>query len=67
MTTQRDPDFERLLGYIRDNRAFDFTGYKRPSLVRRVEKRMQKLELEDYAEYRMHLERNPDPAALHDG
>ena len=35
-----DPEFERLLEYIRDERGFDFTGYKRPSLIRRIEKRM---------------------------
>ena len=36
-----DDDLERLLAHVRDTRAFDFTGYKRASLMRRVRKRMQ--------------------------
>ena len=34
------PAFEALLEYLKDNRGFDFTGYKRSSLMRRVERRM---------------------------
>ena len=40
VTTSVDPTFERLLEYVRDTRGFDYTGYKRPSLIRRFEKRM---------------------------
>ena len=36
--------FEALLQYLRSRRGFDFTGYKRPSLVRRVGRRLQALE-----------------------
>ena len=32
--------FEQLLEYLRRSRGFDFTGYKRTSLMRRVDKRM---------------------------
>ena len=36
MTTQeRNPEFESLLEFLRDERGFDFTGYKRSSLTRR--------------------------------
>ena len=35
MTTP-DPEFEALLEYLRDERGFDYTGYKRPTLIRRV-------------------------------
>jgi two-component system CheB/CheR fusion protein len=35
-----DESFEALLRYMRDSRGFDFTGYKRTSLVRRVRHRM---------------------------
>ena len=35
-----DPAFESLLGHLRDARGFDFTGYKRATLQRRVMKRM---------------------------
>ncbi len=35
-----DEAFEALLRYLRDARGFDFTGYKRTSLMRRVRHRM---------------------------
>ncbi|ODR26157.1 CheR family methyltransferase [Mycolicibacterium porcinum] len=35
-----DESFEALLRYMRDSRGFDFTGYKRTSLMRRVRHRM---------------------------
>src|SRR5436190_379791 len=53
---QRDEEFEHLVAYIRDERGFDFTGYKRPSLQRRIEKRMQEVEIDSFAEYRTYLE-----------
>ena len=34
------PDFEALLHYLKESRGFDFTGYKRVSLQRRIDKRM---------------------------
>ena len=34
-------DFEPLLDYLKRTRGFDFTAYKRPSLMRRIQKRMQ--------------------------
>jgi two-component system CheB/CheR fusion protein len=58
--TETDPAFERLLDYVRDNRGFDFTGYKRPSLVRRVRKRMQEVGISEFGEYQDHLEVHPD-------
>ena len=36
-----DPGLEALLEYLRESRGFDFTGYKRGSLSRRIAKRMQ--------------------------
>ena len=47
-TETREEAFEELLEYIRAVRGFDFTGYKRPSLRRRVDKRMQAVGLETY-------------------
>jgi two-component system CheB/CheR fusion protein len=58
--TQTDPDFERLLDYIKLNRGFDFTGYKRPSLGRRTRRRMDALGIESYGDYLDYLESNPD-------
>ena len=43
--------FERLLNYLRDSRGFDFTGYKRPSLIRRVQHRMREIGVNDFDVY----------------
>ena len=62
-----DPDFERLLEYIKANRGFDFTGYKRPSLQRRVRKQMAAVGVHSYGEYQEYLRAQPDEfAALFD-
>jgi two-component system CheB/CheR fusion protein len=61
--TPRDPDLERLLAFIRDERGFDFTGYKRPSLARRISRRMQDVKVEEYASYQAYLEHHPDEFA----
>jgi two-component system CheB/CheR fusion protein len=59
----RDPDFEALLEYLKSNRGFDFTGYKRPSLVRRITRRMQMVSVESFAEYQDYLEVHPEEFA----
>jgi two-component system, chemotaxis family, CheB/CheR fusion protein len=46
-----DAAFEALLNYMRDSRGFDFTGYKRTSLIRRVRHRMDAAGIETYEEY----------------
>jgi two-component system, chemotaxis family, CheB/CheR fusion protein len=56
----RDPAFESLLEFLKASRSFDFTGYKRSTLMRRVQKRMQALEVDAFDAYRDHLELNPD-------
>ncbi|CAM4131208.1 CheR family methyltransferase [Nocardia ninae] len=55
-----DPALEDLLLFIRDSRGFDFTGYKRSSLTRRVRKRMQEVRVADYLDYRDLLESNAE-------
>ncbi len=57
---QKDPCFERLLTYIRQNRGFDFTGYKRSTLVRRVTKRIQALNIDNFIDYMDYLEVDPE-------
>ena len=52
-------DFDALLEFLKRTRGFDFTGYKRPSLTRRVEKRMQAVGIETYGEFEQFLEQNP--------
>jgi two-component system CheB/CheR fusion protein len=60
---KRNPAFEDLLVFLRDNRGFDFTGYKRPSLMRRVRRRMEAVEIETFAKYHDYLEVHPDEFA----
>jgi two-component system CheB/CheR fusion protein len=50
-----DPQFERLLEFVRDERGFDYTGYRRPTLMRRFEKRMQEVGAADWEAYRAYL------------
>jgi len=59
-TPEKDPKFEALLEYLRQTRGFDFTAYKRSSLIRRVQKRMQTVELKDFEAYVDYLEVHPD-------
>ncbi len=56
----RNPDFERLLQYLLEARGFDFTGYKRTSLQRRVTKRMTQLGIKDYAAYLDYMQVHPE-------
>jgi two-component system CheB/CheR fusion protein len=51
-----DPGLEELLQFIRDSRGFDFTGYKRTSISRRIRKRMQDVGIADFVDYRDLLE-----------
>ncbi|MGH7766643.1 MAG: CheR family methyltransferase, partial [Candidatus Binatia bacterium] len=60
MAEPQDHDFESLLFYIQQNRGFDFTGYKRPSLMRRVAQRMQIVKIEKYPDYMDYLEVHPE-------
>jgi two-component system CheB/CheR fusion protein len=54
---------EALLEYLRMSRGFDFTGYKRPSLARRVTKRVQALNLQGFGDYLDYLEVHPEEFA----
>jgi two-component system CheB/CheR fusion protein len=55
-----DRDLEVLLDYLRRSRGFDFTGYKRTSLSRRIHKRMQAVGVDGYLGYLDHLEVDPE-------
>ncbi|MDX6292124.1 MAG: two-component system, chemotaxis family, CheB/CheR fusion protein [Kribbellaceae bacterium] len=44
-------DIEDLLGYLRESRGFDFGGYKRTGLVRRIRHRMDRVGIEGYPAY----------------
>ncbi|MBD2020062.1 PAS domain-containing protein [Leptolyngbya sp. FACHB-36] len=58
--SEANPEFEALLEYVKRNRGFDFTGYKRSSLMRRVNKRMQMVGIDGYNTYLDYLEVHPD-------
>jgi two-component system CheB/CheR fusion protein len=55
-----DDGFEALLLHIKEQRGFDFTGYKRASLARRVRRRMEAIGVDRYDEYLDHLMVHPD-------
>jgi len=57
--TLPDPAFEALLHYIQESRGLDFRGYKRTSLRRRINLRMEALNIEDFGSYQARLEADP--------
>ena len=60
MSFEPGPDFEALLEFLQRNRGFDFTGYKRSTLVRRVSKRANQVGVSNFADYLDHLQVHPD-------
>jgi two-component system CheB/CheR fusion protein len=53
-------EFDEILLMMKDTRGFDFTGYKRSALQRRVRRRMALLDLATFGEYRDYLELRPE-------
>ncbi len=53
-------DLEVLLEYLKGTRGFDFTGYKRATLERRITKRLQSVGCNDFGDYLDYLEVHPD-------
>lgn len=65
--SDEDPQLKSLLEFLRESRGLDFTGYKRPSLTRRIRKRMDDIGVGEFDEYRDRLEVDPEePARLVD-
>jgi two-component system, chemotaxis family, CheB/CheR fusion protein len=64
VTPAPEVNLEALLDFVKRNRGFDFTGYKRTSLERRVRKRMEEVGCGTYAEYLDHLEVHQDEFAF---
>ncbi|HEY9663884.1 MAG TPA: protein-glutamate O-methyltransferase CheR, partial [Allocoleopsis sp.] len=58
--SEADPEFEALLNYLQQNRGCDLTGYKRSSLMRRFEHRMQTINIDGYQGYLSYLQRHPE-------
>ncbi|HZA09790.1 CheR family methyltransferase [Mycobacterium sp.] len=63
MNGENDEAFEALLRYLRDSRGFDFTGYKRNSLMRRVRHRMEQGGHESFEQYLDVLQASSDEFA----
>jgi two-component system, chemotaxis family, CheB/CheR fusion protein len=63
VTAEADPAFEELLQYLRASRGFDYTGYKRPGLIRRFEKRLDAVGAKSFGEYREYLEHHGEEFA----
>ena len=57
---EADDDVAPLLEFLRDRRGFDFTGYKRPSIIRRIRKRMRSVGATSFEDYLAVLESQPD-------
>ena len=55
-----DSEFEALLEFLKRSRGFDFTGYKRTSLERRIRRRMETVGCESFGDYLDYLEVHPD-------
>src|SRR5215472_7581060 len=64
-TPPANGELEALLEYLKERRNFDFRGYKRASLSRRIFKRMQTINVEDYQRYIEVLEANPGEFGEH--
>jgi len=63
-TAKADAKFEHLLEYLRQSRGFDFTGYKRPSLMRRVMQRMETVNVKNHGDYVDYLEVHAEEFSL---
>ena len=61
---ESDEDFDDLLLMLKESRGFDFTGYKRSTLQRRVRRRMALVNVATFNEYRDYLELQPDEFTL---
>ena len=62
MAATREADtreLQELLDYLKRTRGFDFSGYKKTSLSRRIEKRMAAVGAATFAEYQDYLEVTP--------
>jgi two-component system CheB/CheR fusion protein len=63
MSAAEQERFEALLRFLQQQRGFDFTGYKRPSLMRRMLRRMQTVSMHGFEAYRDYLEVHPEEFA----
>src|SRR5438270_1991025 len=60
MTSGTPTGLPTLIDYLKRSRGFDFTGYKPASLERRIHKRMQVVNVQEYSDYVDYLEVHPE-------
>jgi two-component system CheB/CheR fusion protein len=58
-TETKSKQLQELLDYLKRSRGFDFSGYKKTTLSRRIEKRMAAVDVATFGEYQDYLEVNP--------
>jgi two-component system CheB/CheR fusion protein len=63
MSASKDGTLDDLLEFVKSTRGFDFTGYKRSSIERRVAKRMGEVGVDGYDNYLDYLELHADEFA----
>src|SRR5690348_7425869 len=63
MNPPEETTLDTLLEFVNHSRGFDFTGYKRSSIERRVAKRMGDVGVKSYDEYIDYLELHSDEFA----
>ena len=57
------PELETLLEHLKNTRGFDFTAYKRPTLSRRIDRRMAAVGVDSYTAYLDYLQVHQDEFA----
>jgi two-component system CheB/CheR fusion protein len=60
MSDEDENAFEALLEFLKHTRAIDFTGYKRTSLRRRFQRRLDAVGCESFSDYLDYLEVHPE-------
>lgn len=58
--SQASQELEILLNYLKNSRGCDLTGYKRTTLARRFQARMQQLKIDSYQEYLEYLQNDSE-------
>lgn len=59
----REQELRVLLDFMKQNRGFDFSGYKHPGLMRRIDKRLQAVGVERFSDYVDYLQVHPEEFA----
>jgi two-component system, chemotaxis family, CheB/CheR fusion protein len=54
-----DPELEDLIHHLQKTRQLDFRGYKRTSLRRRIQQRMEEVGCADFGTYQAFVDANP--------